>query len=204
MARERRQDGRRDRVDRHAFVIDDEPQFRAFVGRMLQSMGFVAHEFDRLRGIEAALTLRRPGIIILDLSLRGADAIEVMRSLAIGRFAGHVLLVSGHGAGTLEDVRRIGARRGLRMAPPLAKPFRLSDLRARLAEVAIAGPEATADGLESALRNNDLKVWYQPKIALSSGAVVGAEALVRYRHSRCGVLHRSGSCHRRATRSMAH
>lgn len=177
-----------DRTERHAFVVDDEPQVRAFVGRMLGIAGFVAHEFGRLRDVEAALTLRRPDVILLDLSLGGADAIEVMRSLAVARFAGHVLLVSGHGAGTLEDVRRIGERRGLRMAPPLSKPFRLADLRLRLADVVASGRETAGGPFEAALQNNHLELWYQPKIDLATMAVAGAEALIRCRHPEHGIL----------------
>lgn len=177
-----------DKTGRHAFVVDDEPQFCAFVSRMLESSGFSPHEFSRLRDVETALTLRRPDIIILDLSLGGADAIEIMRSLAEDRFSGRVLLVSGHDSATLEDVRRIGSRRGLRMLAPLTKPFRLADLRQRLGDVPASSAADASEGLEAALQSSRLELWYQPKVDLSDLAVVGAEALVRFRHPEQGIL----------------
>ena len=36
--------------------------------------------------------------------------------------------------------------------------------------------------LERALRNDELRLYYQPEIDMASGAVVGAEALLRWRH----------------------
>jgi EAL domain-containing protein (putative c-di-GMP-specific phosphodiesterase class I) len=82
------------------------------------------------------------------------------------------------------------------MLPSLHKPFRAGDLRARLA----AAPEPAAKALElensnelalnlaDALRDNQLMLWYQPKVDLKSLAVCGAEALLRAQHGQHGVL----------------
>ena len=174
---------------RHAFIVDDEPQVRAFVSKAFVGAGFIPHEFSRVPEVEAALTLFKPEVIVLDLSLAGADAVEMMRSLAASRFAGKILLVSGHDPATLDEVRKIGERRGLAMLPILRKPFRLDELRARLAEVTEpTGVAAGGSDLEVALQNNWLELWYQPKIDLKSMAVCGAEALIRLRHPKRGII----------------
>ena len=176
-------------AERHAFIVDDEPQFRALVSKVVARAGFIPHEFGVVTEVEAARTLFRPEVIILDLSLGSSDAVEMMRSLAASRYGGKVLLVSGHDMATLDETRKIGERRGLSMLPFLRKPFRLEELLERLDEVGETAAIASGDReLEDALRNNWLELWYQPKIDLASMAVCGAEALVRMRHPERGLI----------------
>src|SRR5665213_945535 len=75
------------------------------------------------------------------------------------------------------------------MLPPLTKPFRVEALRARIGGVRPVPPrEPKTVSLETALKNDWLELWYQPKIDLRSMLVCGAEALVRLRHPAEGIL----------------
>ncbi len=174
---------------RRAFVVDDERQVRAFLSKALATAGFAATEFTRMAEVDAALTLVKPELIVLDLSLGDTDGVEVLRSIAKSRFAGSILLISGHDLTTLEEVRTIGEHHGLAMLPVLHKPFRLPEFLERLARIPSSDSASTAEDLLAlALRNNWLDVWYQPKVALKSMLVRGAEALVRLRHPDRGFL----------------
>lgn len=46
----------------------------------------------------------------------------------------------------------------------------------------------TATDLESAIGNDELELWYQPKVCLKTNATVGYEGLIRWRHPEHGVL----------------
>ncbi|MBI4923841.1 MAG: EAL domain-containing response regulator [Devosia nanyangense] len=177
-----------DYPDPSAFVVDDEPQVRAFVSNVLATSGFKPSQFSSSSEVEAALADAMPQIVILDLSLGDSDAVEVIRILAMQRFQGDVLLISGHDATTMDAVHKIGERRGINMIEPLHKPFRIEQLRERLDAVRRDVPARFDASLDAALSNNWLELWYQPKIDLKSMLVCGAEALIRLRHPTHGIV----------------
>jgi EAL domain-containing protein (putative c-di-GMP-specific phosphodiesterase class I) len=171
-----------------AFVIDDEPQVRALMSQVLASCGFRSRQFASSAEVELALANATPQLIVLDLTLEESDAIEVIRILSAGRFTGDVLLVSGHDQATLSEVQSIGQRRGINMLEPLRKPFRVEQLRERIAPVRRDGVAPFDANLGSALRNQWLELWYQPKFDLRSRQMRGAEALIRLRHPIHGIV----------------
>src|SRR5450755_4445535 len=48
--------------------------------------------------------------------------------------------------------------------------------------------QLTADDGIRALRDDELEMWFQPKLEIATGEIVGAEALLRWRHPLHGVL----------------
>ena len=185
-----------------ALVLDDEVQIGNFVCKALMSFGLVAkHFFDPL---DFLLEVKRapPDILVLDLLLGRSDAVDVMRKLEFLKFAGRIILISGHDQATLREFERVGRAHGLRMLPSLHKPFRTAEFRAVIQ--AIPEPDGVVSEakqpaeelgdvrpkrvLEEALGNEWLEVWYQPKIDLRLLCVSGAEALIRARHPKHGII----------------
>src|SRR5207244_152607 len=119
----------------------------------------------------------------LDVSLKESDAIDVIRTLGEKSYRGVVQLMSGSDTLLLDDVRRIGARHGLHMRPPLHKPFRAEAIRHAVTAAPLDGqPETTVTlspamrlGLDEALANGWLELWYQPKIDLRTKVLAGVE-----------------------------
>jgi EAL domain-containing protein (putative c-di-GMP-specific phosphodiesterase class I)/CheY-like chemotaxis protein len=186
-----------------AYVLDDEPQVRTFVCKILASIGYVARQFAGLVPFFSDLRNVAPELIVLDLILGQSDAIEVIRYLDAFHYKGKVLLISRRDFVTLSDIQRIGEDHGLTMLPPLQKPFRAADLRNRLAAAAEAeneqlrakshvpeqsDPRQVQIDPAEALRNCWLRLWYQAKIDLKSMTVCGAEALLRASHPELGII----------------
>jgi EAL domain-containing protein (putative c-di-GMP-specific phosphodiesterase class I)/CheY-like chemotaxis protein len=178
-----------------AFVIDDEDGICKFISAVLGNSGLASETFHSAQEVIVALERGHPDIVFLDIALGGSDAVEVIRALGKRGYAGIVQLMSGVKSALLDDVHRIGASHGLNMSPPLEKPFRKVVVQRAIASlplfdrprVTIALAPSTLPGLDTALTNGWLELWYQPKIDIRTLSLAGAEGLVRYRHPIHGV-----------------
>ena len=178
-----------------AFVIDDEDGICKFISAILENLGMTADSFASAAPAVAALQNGHPDVVFLDIALNGSDAIDVIRMLAKNRYCGFVQLMSGSRSTLLDDVYRIGAMHGLNMLEPLEKPFRREDVctvianlrRHDRAEITISSPRPLQPGLDIALRNSWLELWYQPKFDLRTSALAGADGVIIYRHPKHGV-----------------
>lgn len=173
----------------HCFVVDDDPQWRTLVSNVAVSLKLVPHRLaDRVQ-LERELARVTPAVIVLDLSLGDSDAVEIIRGLGASRFGGAILLISGHSEKVMENVRSIGMRYGLNLPEPLAKPFRVDQLVKSLQKAISSLTVSHEDsGLETALKNGWLEIWYQPKIDIRTNTLYGAEALSRINHPKRGIL----------------
>jgi EAL domain-containing protein (putative c-di-GMP-specific phosphodiesterase class I)/CheY-like chemotaxis protein len=179
---------------RAAFIIDDEEGICKFIAMTLANWGVEAESFHTADRALEALDRRIPAIIFLDIALKKSDAIDVIRGLGERGYNGVVQIMSGSNPTLLDDVRRIGVRHGLKMRPPLQKPFRIEAVRqafngAQLDQKpAAVSNHDTSVSLDDALENDWLELWYQPKIDLRTRLLAGAEGLIRCRHPVHGVL----------------
>ena len=181
-----------------AFVVDDEDGICKLITMTLATMGVEAEKFHSAPDAVAALERRLPAIIFLDVALDRSDAVDVIRGLGERSYAGIVQLMSGSNVDLLEDVRRVGARHGLNMRPPMSKPFRTETIRQIITAANIAPAQRNAAhlpdnshvtvNLDEAMANGWLELWYQPKVDLRKNRLAGAEGLVRCRHPVHGVL----------------
>jgi EAL domain-containing protein (putative c-di-GMP-specific phosphodiesterase class I)/CheY-like chemotaxis protein len=172
------------------FIVDDETAIRQLIGAVVKPMGVQVEEFGSAEALMKGLARRHPQLIFLDISLERSDAIEVLRGLASQNYSGAVNLMSGRHGEILDNIGKIGERQGIRMLPPLNKPFKVTDVR----EIAVAnfGKAAKVPSrripINEALQKDWMKVWYQPKIDLKKKMLAGCEALARIEHPNHGVL----------------
>jgi EAL domain-containing protein (putative c-di-GMP-specific phosphodiesterase class I)/CheY-like chemotaxis protein len=185
------------------FILDDEAAIRQLIRAAVPTEGFEVSEFADVGSAASALQDKTPDLIFLDLELGSGDAIEAFRAFADQGFRGTVQLMSGRGEAVLNTVKSVGDRYGFRLLPPIAKPFRMKQIRAALEEVstpAVQADAGVANGwshkaaaapgftLDEALDQGWLELWYQPKHDLRTNVMMGAEGLIRARHPERGVV----------------
>ncbi len=117
---------------RRLVVCDDEPEFRAFIRRAAETMGFDVRETgDPLKCAELVRDFA-PEVLVLDIVMPEKDGIEVLYDIAAGGFAGRVLLTSGYDPNYMTSAARLAAIQGVRTTI-LPKPVHLDALKTALA-----------------------------------------------------------------------
>ncbi len=139
------------------------------------------------------LLAEKPEILVLDLEMANVDGIEVIRQLAKARFAGRLLIASGHSQGMLKAAKMLAEMQGLKVMATLTKPIRSETLLSLLGQAQIAAaPKSAApvmiEDLARGIAADELEIHYQPQVRMSDGAWMGMEALVRWRHPVMGLL----------------
>src|SRR6188768_4302826 len=110
-------------------VIDDDPDICALISRVLSKIGVTSRGLSSASALAGALKEPHPAIVFLDVALDRSDAIDGIRVLRQGSFAGAVQLISGKDPELVNNIKVIGERHGLKMLDPLQKPFRSEHLR---------------------------------------------------------------------------
>jgi EAL domain-containing protein (putative c-di-GMP-specific phosphodiesterase class I)/ActR/RegA family two-component response regulator len=180
-------------------LVDDEPFMLKLLGRQLGNLGFSSpwaytngHEaLDALAG-----PLGAPDLILLDLNMPEIDGIEFVRQLGERRFEGSLILVSGEDERLLQAASTLVRAHGIGLIGHLNKPASHEALAALLDLWALpnvtrprsANVQYDADTLAAAIANGELVNYYQPKVAVADGRVVGVETLVRWRHPVDGLV----------------
>jgi len=175
-------------------IVDDDREIR----KVLQEYLDRDHSCVAVNSAEAALDLLATetfDLIISDIAMSrmtGLEMVSRIRSLALDSV---MVMISGQR--TIEfavEAMRAGA------FDYITKPFELSEVdsvvrralehRRRLLSGSLAAriQAERAKELRDAMDNQQFIVYYQSQTEISSGRVVGAEALVRWRHPTRGLL----------------
>ena len=121
-------------VDAEVVIVDDEAIVRNALTSLLQGLGVDSHAFadgEQAVRFVAGLSVDRPVIAFVDLTMPGADGTEVVRRLReLGRPL-RAVLMSGHGDDYVQQCAEAVA-----VERVLAKPFLAEDVRALLDDLA--------------------------------------------------------------------
>src|SRR5262245_54003505 len=98
-------------------VLDDEPEMRKALERLLLACGFGVTVYATVDGLLASLSSALPDCVVLDLHMSGANGFDVLAQFASRwRHVPIVVITGHHESDTAERVGRLGA------AADLCKP----------------------------------------------------------------------------------
>ena len=79
------------------FVIDDDPELLASVGRLLRSLGLNAQLFSSIADFLKSGPPDGPSCLVLDVRLPGQSGLEFQRELAAANRQLPIIFITGHG-----------------------------------------------------------------------------------------------------------
>src|SRR6202047_172243 len=104
-------------------VIDDDPELRASVGRLLRSLGLDAQLFASISDFLKSDPPDGPTCLVLDVRLPGQSGLDLQRELAAANKELPIVFITGHG----DIPMSVQAMKGGAIES-LTKPFRDQDL----------------------------------------------------------------------------
>lgn len=181
-------------------VLEDHPFQRSVAVSVLRKLGCL-EVFEAVDGAQALAVLHEVGavdIALCDLCMEGMDGLEFLQRVGHSNLVGSVIISSSLSTDLRRAVQQIVSLLGLEMLGDVGKPLQADALEVLLKKqlrgpgVAPPGymPFEMADELDvrRALSEQQLQAWYQPKIDLRTGAVIGVEVLARWQHPSRGIL----------------
>ena len=183
-------------------ILDDDPFMLSVLSAQLGKVGIRERGFEEVvtrSSGDAAIELLSGdadiGLVFCDLQMPGMDGVEFVRRLMGLGYRGGLVLVSGEASRIIQAAATLARSHHLRVLGAVEKPISLETLRDLLDAFAREPEESerqhraySLEELREAIAAKALVNFYQPKVSLASGEVIGMEALVRWQHPRDGLV----------------
>jgi EAL domain-containing protein (putative c-di-GMP-specific phosphodiesterase class I)/FixJ family two-component response regulator len=179
--------------DLSVLIVEDHGFQRRVALRLLEELGL--KRVDAAADGRAALATLQVAstptdIVLVDLDLPEMDGIEFIGHLAQQKRVGAIALTSALDPALLNPVQGMARAYGLRVLGVVEKPLTTLKLAEVLGQfhnneedpVAEPDVEIGPGALRHGLAADEFEPWFQPKVVISTGHVVGVEALARWKH----------------------
>ena len=180
-------------------LVDDDYVMHRITTVMLNDLGI--SRVQNAMSASAALDIleqddAQVDVVICDLNMPEMDGVEFIRHLARRDYKGSIIITSGEDLRILKTVEKLAIEHDLHVLGVLEKPITLAKLGELLDSLDQIRAEGTlfltdvfsVEELENAIHCDQLDTFFQPKVEIKSGQVVGVEALVRWHHPQLGLI----------------
>ena len=180
-------------------LVDDDPFMLKILKRQLAGFGRTKvqtceHALEALALVKADAAAF--SLLFCDLNMPDMDGVELVRELASAGYAGSLVLVSGEDLRILATVRKLATAHGVHVLGVLHKPVSVDQLGKVLGGAPrrehlprAARKKFSADEIRAGIDGGQLENYYQPKVDLATGKVVGMESLVRWANPSHGLVY---------------
>lgn len=188
-------------ADLHFLVAEDHSFQRRSLVRILNNLGArnVVEAVDGRAALEVFQNRILPiDICIVDLNMPGMDGMELIRHLAEANSRVSMILASALDRTLIASVETMVKAYGITLLGAIEKPATIEKLQNLInlyqAPAALskssqpALPRFALEEIAHGLQAKQFEAFFQPKVELASGRVIGVEALARWRHPHYGLV----------------
>lgn len=186
----------------NVLVVEDDDFQRQTLANMLRSLGVtsifgasngrhaleIIHSNDSLKSIDVALC---------DLNMPEMDGMEFLRHLGQEHRNIAIIITSALDGKLLASVGKMTRMHGIQLLGAIEKPIMLIHLKELLSKYdnsvkkdskTISPMNFSLEEILNGIHGNQFVPFFQPKVDLKTGRIVGAEALARWNHPEHGVV----------------
>ncbi|WP_051303592.1 EAL domain-containing protein [Psychromonas aquimarina] len=182
-------------------VVDDNDLVLHQVRAVLQKAGVT--NIELVNSGQAAINRLNNNngvdVFLLDLNMPGIDGIEVMRHLALNKYSGALVLISGEDIRILKTAESLASAHSLNLVATLSKPLSFKAINQVLQQIKPCAESVrqapfksfnsiTPELLKAAIQKKDICPFFQPKVRADNKQIVSVEVLARWLHTQNGII----------------
>ncbi|ANO51769.1 EAL domain-containing response regulator [Woeseia oceani] len=178
------------RLNRFLIVDMTEDACRQF-SRVARRLGYSWETADSLQTFSTALDKFAPTVILIDLQSVENGGLDYLKAMRDQNSAAQIVLTSDDAGRPLETAKQLAEFLGLSVIASSRSSIFLNVLRNELRRARQSRTEMTLSDLQDAVRNGDIRPYYQPKASNSANKawpVSEVEALPSWHMSESNVI----------------
>ena len=179
-------------------VVDDSNVQRNHVMNMCLEKG-VASVIGAINGVDAIEKLLddKFDLVFIDLEMPVMDGVELVRKIAKEKLSQSVIILSSKDPSLISSIGTMAESDGLNVLGTFKKPMQINDLENSLSRLSSQSNNNEShkiynrlevDDLIDGMKDQQITLFYQPKLTCKGLLLKGVEALARWNHPKLGFV----------------